>query len=88
MNVHWYACARKKHSSKLKITHCAPLKPPIYVLRIISVFMGDFKTIMQWALLTLDGPFWSFMGHFNHAMFVVLGLGLGLTITLTPNPNP
>ena len=41
----------------LKITHCAPLKSPIYVLRIISVVMGHFKTIMQWAILTLDGPF-------------------------------
>ena len=34
--------------------------------------MGHFKTIMQWAILTLDGPFLVVYGPFNHAVFVVL----------------
>ena len=32
----------------------ASLKTPIYVL---SVFMGVFSAIMEWVLLTIDGPF-------------------------------
>ena len=62
MNAYWRA--RKNHPSKLKITHYASLKSPIYVLRIISVVMGHFKTIMQWAILTLDGPFLVVYGPF------------------------
>ena len=57
------ARARKKHPSRLKNTHCAHLKPPIYVLRIISVFMGGaFNHAMgsfnlRWALFRFYGPF-------------------------------